>query len=170
MIKSHYDSDMQLDGKSSLQEQIDALEGQVADQPRRAAARVRLGQALFECGRCEEAAAQLQLAARLEPLTPDVALIACRALVDAKRERDAALLLSSHVHRQRAFVRVGEEEVELLRELLLHQSAFVRCHTAKAIGRLGLVQVCDALELRVEDPDASVRFSALTSLKRLATH
>lgn len=151
-------------------EQLERLEQEVDDQPRRAGPRIRLGLALLDRGDTGLAAAHLQLAARLEPDNTQAALIACDALVRANRERDAALLLSSHVHPQRADAVLSPDERALIEGLLTHDEPFVRSHVARATGRLRLVDVVETLEGLLDDPDGSVRLAAERSLARLRAH
>jgi HEAT repeat protein len=149
---------------------IRALELEVEATPRDAGPRIRLGQALYEADRAEEAAAHLQLGARLEPTQPDVALLASVVLAEVGREREAAILLSCHVHEQRTFLTLAQSELNLLETFFHHDDAYVRCHSAKAAGRIGAVQTIPSLERLRADSDAAVRMAAEASLKRLQSH
>lgn len=147
-----------------------SLEAEVDLFPRDVGARLRYGMALLDSGRKTQAADQLRLAARIESTNPHIALLAVAALIHADQEREAALLLSSHVKPQRAFVRVAPQELELLEGLLNHPAAFVRCHTARALGRLKIVQCREALERTCSDSDGAVRLAAMASLKQMICH
>lgn len=146
------------------------LELEVAAAPGEVGPRLRLGALLLEEGEVEDAASHLQLAARLDPRNPHLALMALDALVRADRAKDGALLLSSHVKVQPVETRVAEQELELLEELLCHPQSFVRCHTARAVGRLRIVQCLEALEQTCQDSDGAVRLAAMTSLRQLQAH
>lgn len=125
---------------------------------------------LLEAGDVAEAASHLQLAARLDPRNPHLALMALDALVRADRAREGALLLSTHVKVQPVETRVAEKELELLEELLQHPKSLVRCHTARALGRLRVVQCLEALERSCHDTDGAVRLAAMTSVRQLKAH
>ncbi len=144
-----------------------ALCDEVEMSPRQSGLRMRLGLALLEAGRVMEASTELLLAARLEPTTPQPALLALDALVRAGRERDAALLLSTIVHSQRTTTQVTDIELDQLEQLLRHPEAYVRCHIARALGRLRVARAVDALEHVAIDDDIDVKVAAQTSLRQL---
>ena len=149
---------------------IAALEEEVRGSPRHAGARVRLGQALVEAGRVDEGAGHLRLAAGLEPRNPHLALIAAGALARCGRERDAALLLSTRIAPTRACTVVAPSELELVEALLAHPTALVRCHVARAAGRLRIAQLEPALGRACTDPNGAVRLAASASLRVLKAH
>lgn len=146
------------------------LRQEVRSSPRNVGARLRLGTTLLEEGLVTEAASQLRLAARLDPSNPHLALLAIDALMRAGRERDAALLLSTQIRPARSCTLVATCELAALETLLCHQEPFVRCHTARALGRLRIAQAREALERACGDQNLAVRLAASASLRLLMAH
>jgi len=146
------------------------LQQEVEANPRSAGARLRLGLALGAEGLDEEAAKELLLAARMEPGNPQVALAGLEVIIRAGRERDIALLLSSHLWQRRSDTDVTDLELAHLELLLEHDEAYVRHHTARALGRLRIVRGTEALERGQGDPDAAVRSAVSISLGQLRAH
>jgi len=150
--------------------ELTALEREVRTDPRHVGARLRLGQALIVTGQLEAGAAQLRLAAQLDPCNPHVAIMAAEALVRCGKERDAALLLSTRVAPTMATTMLAESELVLIEELLTHHKALVRCHAARAVGRLRIAQAVSALERACTDDNGAVRMAASAALRFLSAH
>ena len=146
------------------------LEMEVQRSPGAVGARLRLGLALLDAGRREEAASELRLAAKLDPANPYVAVLASLAMARCGRARDAALLISTQVHPAKGFTVVAESEVAALEELLMHSDAYVRSHVAKAVGRLRIADCRAGLERACSDTNLAVRTSAMASLKLITAH
>jgi protein involved in temperature-dependent protein secretion len=146
------------------------LQQEVRGAPKNIGARLRFGQALIEAGQTKEGADQLRLAARLDPSNPHLALMATQALITCGRERDAALLLSTQIAPTRCYTPVATCELTALQGLLCHPEPFVRCHIARALGRLRIAQACDDLERACGDRNFAVRMAASSSLRLLLAH
>ena len=162
MTKANDEAEAEVEG-----DELARLRQEVARDARPAGPRLRLGLALLESGRVDEGASELLLAARIEPATPEVALLACAALERAGRCREAGLLLSSIIYPKRSTTLVGEEQLELLTRLMHHDDPFVRSHVARGIGRLRIAQAVDLLERALTDENVAVQSAAVSSLRQL---
>lgn len=146
------------------------LEEEVRRDPRGLGPRLRLGQALIEAGRAEDGAAQLRLAAQIDPCNPHVAVLAATALAACGMDRDAALLLSTRVAAASNETVLAASELLAIEGLLGHPKAFVRCHVARGIGRLRIAQAGEALARACTDRNGAVRLAAAASLRALGAH
>lgn len=151
-------------------DELRALRREVRADPRNVGARVRFGQALAALGRAEEGASHLRLASGLDPTNPHLGLLAASALAECGRSREAALLLSTRLAAVRSCTVVAESELDLLAALLSDKKALVRCHVARAVGRLRIDQAVPALERALGDANGAVRLAATASLKVLRAH
>ena len=146
------------------------LEKAVQSSPGAVGKRLCFGLALLEDGRKDEAAKELRLAAKLDPSSPYVAVAAALAMARCGHEREAMHLLSTQVHPTKGATLVAESELQELEGLMKHSDIYVRCHLAKAVGRLWIVDCRAALERACSDENFAVRSAAAASLKVITAH